>query len=864
MIRGKWPLWAALAVLFLTLLPVQAAAKLAVVRQITIKSSPLSLELELDRKVPVKIIQLADNEVLVALRPARMDKDIKISGQRQLKLFSVAQQEGNVVAMVVTGKSPYKQIRSRFTKDGRRLTVRLNKKPGRTVPPIGAKAPSPKAKPTVIPPPKAAEPKPAPPGKALAPEAVKPVPPDQPVAVSPDPPPAPVPKKKDTPEAKKKDIAGLTAPPPYVPPKRTKTNFEGDVDDLYRRISRDPCQADQLNQALALIKRKSYAQAHALLEQYISQENHICLEQVHYLKAWTFFKQVTPGDFVGLMDAERKFQDALVLYPQSSFVPYGFSAIGLIQQKMQNLPAAEGYFNIVHEKYPGYTGMPEIMYHLAAIYDAKGYTDKAMRYYKQVFEDEIQNSYIPEAGVGYGKTLYQKQQYFNALRIFDHVVKLDLKKIYENPDLLLYRANANFELGLSRAAREQYMRVLNLFDDVMERDLILSKVGDTYGMEDEEAKAIKIYELVRERYPDTQGYINASIGLARYMDSDEDKIGIYTMIKARFPDNTYSRIAMMRLAEIYQKQGEYNKCIQEIEDLLSTHPKGLRYEAVKLMQKAYEALFKEQLKEDGFTVILNRYETEYVRLDKMGSRSIEFSVGSAYLEAGLWEEAFNHLMNAYKQYKRAKRSPELLYRLGVAMDESGRDKDAARLFTAFVKQYKTHKDHVDALVRMGHIYDEKGELDKASAQFISAAKSARDVMERGRILVAHAKVAQEKSDLKTAAALRLEAVKAFAEAPGKNYEILTQAYKDLGNTYLGMKSYAQAADAFAKALDLSQGEENRANLGFLLGDAYQKGNILNKAKEVFEEVAVNYDSVWARLARQRLSTLDLAQTVKNS
>ena len=74
----------------------------------------------------------------------------------------------------------------------------------------------------------------------------------------------------------------------------------------------------------------------------------------------------------------------------------------------------------------------------------------------------------------------------------------------------------------------------------------------------------------------------------------------------------------------------------------------------------------------------------------------------------------------------------------------------------------------------------------------------------------------------------------------------------------------QAADAFAKALDFSEGDRAKANIGFLLGDAYQKGNVLDKAKETFELVAQSYDSVWARLAQQRLSTLDLAGEMINS
>jgi len=175
------------------------------------------------------------------------------------------------------------------------------------------------------------------------------------------------------------------------------------------------------------------------------------------------------------------------------------------------------------------------------------------------------------------------------------------------------------------------------------------------------------------------------------------------MIKARFPDNTYARIAMMRLAEIYQKNKEYDKCIKEIEDLLSTHPRGLRYEAVKLMQRAYEALFKQQLKADEYTSILNRYELENTKIDKMGSREISFHVGVAYLRANLYEQAFNHLINAYKQYTRSSRSPELLFGLGLAMDESGRDEDALKLFTAFSSRFPEDKHRVEALTRMGEI-----------------------------------------------------------------------------------------------------------------------------------------------------------------
>ncbi len=47
-------------------------------------------------------------------------------------------------------------------------------------------------------------------------------------------------------------------------------------------------------------------------------------------------------------------------------------------------------------------------------------------------------------------------------------------------------------------------------------------------------------------------------------------------------------------------------------------------------------------------------------------------------------------------------------------------------------------------------------------------------------------------------------------------------------------------------------------------ESYQKGNILPKAKKAYQQVAQTYDSVWARLAQQRLNTLELAESVQNS
>lgn len=851
-LRCIFKLWQALVISMAAIyfLPQTAFCRQAAIKKIEIQHDPLAVKLFVTDSIPVKVIQVEKKELLIALKNVELEKGFKITGKEKSIISNVAVEnlQGNVIAVILTSSQPYGRIKSRFNTSDSSFVVNIEKKQVKAPLPLEKKEKKPdvpkESKIAVV---KKPEKAPEVKIKEPAPQSTSVVEDSKPV-------------KKSVPAKSVKVPTQVI----YVPPKREQSRFKGDISDLIQVIDSTQCDSKQVSNSILLLKKKLYTEAFDVLDQYILQENFSCLEHAYFLRAYAFYKSVQTDDFVAWIKAERLFQDALITYPKSSYVPYGYSGIGMIQKNLNSVSAAEGYFNIVKQGYLAYSGLPEVMYHLAEIYDQKGYLDKALKYYKQVFEDTVENNYIPDAGIGYGKSLFKKRQYLDSLTVLTYVVEANPKKVYADPQLLLHIGNANFEIGESKIARQNLTRVLNLFPEINDPDVILSKIGDTYGMENNQEKAVKVYELVREKYPDSNGYITSSIGIARYLTKDHEKVEIYKMIKEKFPENSYARIAMMRLAEIYQANGEYNKCIKEIEDLLSTHPRGLRYEAVKLMQRAYEALFQKQLKSDEYTKVLNRYELEHTRIDKMGSRKIALSVGLAYLEAKLYEESFNHLINAYKQYKRSSRSAQLLLGLGVAMEESGRKDDALKLFNAFSKRFTKSRHRGDVLSRAGGIYLEKNKYKLSSQKFNEAYKISKSHLDKGKILILHSDVYEKKGDMKTASTLREKAIKEIALASGENYDVLTDAYKELGRTYVSLKKYIKSADAYLKALSFSKDDQEKANLGFLLGDAYQKGNIIPKAKEAFKQVVSTYDTIWARLAQQRLNTLELAQTVQNS
>ncbi len=840
----------------------------ALLKKIRISSSPLALTLDLSRKVPVKVIQIEGKEVLVALKNVRTARDFRIQGKKGSGIADIGFQDldGDVLAIVVSGTMPFAVKGHSFDASGSRLSVNLGSAaPPKVRPPVVSGTGNKSSKKTGSSFADAAKTE----KKAVVSSASSAVPvktkPPENTAVQAEKKPRPSSGSVPEPASVLANTVNKMTPPVYHPRPQPVGVFQGSLEDIYGILSKELCMEEPtLQDALVLLKKHAYEKSAEILDQYLLNERARCNGPARFLRAIAHYRGKEALDDTIRLNTLHLFQEAVLVDPASPLNAFAFTAMGMIHLDLKNPYASLGYLNLVKHRYPDYPGMPEVKYHLARIYETQGFLDKAKRYYQEVFQAPVRNVYVNEAGFGYAKTLFENKQFFDALSILNYLTRRNPKQAYESPEFLLYMGNANFELGYSRAAREDYIRGINVFPDIAQKDILLSRIGDTYAMEDNRDKAIKFYELVRNSFPESSGYITASMGMARYLPTDAERVKIYEMIKSEFPKNTYARIAMMRLAEMYQKNGEYNKCIREIEDLLSTHPKGLRYEAVKLMQKAYEALFQSRLREGDYTGVLQRYEQEQIKIDKMESKKLSLYVGSAYLEAKLYEQAFNHLINSYKRYKRNQRPPELLFGLGTAMDETRRDEDALKLFAGFVRQFPAHTYRVPSLVRMGEIYMNKGKFALAEARLKKAFSISRDDMEKADILFLQAQVSEKANELSKAVRYRRMGIEHIAAAPGTHYPLLAKAYKDLGAVQARARAYIHAAEAYARALDFSQEEEGKDNIGFLLGDAYQKGNIVTKAREAFEQVARNYDSVWARLAKQRLETLSLAQGLTNS
>ena len=831
---------------FLCLNQTNLYGKEAVLKKLELNAGTGDITLGVSEKIPSKIIRVDNKEVLIALKNIYPEKGIKGSTFKSasiVKNIAVEKLPGGVLAIVVTGSQPFKEVKSAWDTSGLNFVVnfkgRIESKDNKISEPekpaidsstifsdsfqegfnsrekISNNASLSSGQTT--------------PGK-IDDKAIK--------------------------KQSKKRILG---------PQKGYSGFAGDISDIVKVVDLTNCVSGELDKAHMFITKGLWKNSLNLLTKYLADDAADCREQADFLYAYAVLKQSDEAQPQELLKANSLFQDILVSWSESRLIPFAYACLGIIQNNLNNPAAAEGFFTIVLDEYKDYVGTPEVLYFMSRIYDAKGYNEKALANYSIIFEKYPFSTYAVDAGIGVGKALFKKLHYIESRDILSSIVESNPEKIYDSPELLLSIGNAEFALGNSTSAREVLTKVCNIFPDVEEKDMILTRIGDTYAIEKKLNRAKRIYKFVMEKYPGGEGFLNSAMGLALILDKRAEIEEIYTMVKKVFFDHRLSRVAMMRLAQLYNKEGEYLKCIEEVESLLENNPTGIRYDAVKLMQEAYESFFTEQLAAGEYPDVLKRYEDSQVLFNRLESRIIYLDTGLAYLKAHLYEQAFNQLIKAYKLYKKSHRPSELLFGIAVAMDETNRKDDALKNFKAFVGRKDSHPDKVQAYLRMGSILLEKGKIESSSKNFINAEKLSKDHVEKGTILMQHAKIYKKQENWPKVSELITQTINEFASAPGENYELLAKAHRELGQSYVNQKAYGSAVDAFALAVKFSSdGGSNASDIEFMLGDAYQKANNLDKAKETFEKVVGADDSIWGRLAKERLSTIDLAEKVSSS
>jgi TolA-binding protein len=798
--------------------------RVRLIESIRLSEAPETVTVKLNGKTPYRVFQLDKKEVVIAFKNVRLSSSLSKARFEKdwIKKIRINRLSDRVVVVSVLTRVDIKGLSSRWVQSQKTLSVRC----------IPADRPSKKKQ-------RAEKPVQNQRHRLAAKKKVKAPP---------------------SPEITEPTYAGLPFNITLSRLNKWKPVRLDSLDQMVIDMETDPCiNHAAISNAMDLSRQKAWQKmldglnAHILVKSESPKE---CLEAAYYLRAYAFYKKLDYADEEQQLKAVERFQEVVSYYPKSKYAPYGITALGKLHRKLKNYGEARGYFKVISDTYPTFAGMPEVMLELSRVYIETEKTNLAVSILERLLANHPKGPFVSDAKLELGKAMYEANNFLESQRVLISLMKSDPTKVYESPDFLIYLGNCYYQAGKFVEARDALLRAVNFFPDIPAIPVILSRIADTYRDDNQPEKAQKIHEHVIKNYPQSDGFVISSVRIAEYLKRRAEKENLYRMIITDYPEHPMAQLAMLKLAGLQTKEGEHEKSIETIKAFLVKYPGALKREAIHVMKDAYGTLFQKLMKADNSAGVLAWYEKDKHIVNRINTPEIYTTVGMAYLKGHIYKDAADLLQKAYQLYAKDKRPPELYSNLGISLHESGQSEQALKILNAYTHTYPKHADIGMAYAHIGQIYFEKKKYKKAIRELKTALKKSKKKTLQSTILLSEAAARKEIGDLKTATNRYVKAINMMAALPDQPPERISQAYRDLGETYLKRKAYLKAADALAMSVKFSENEEN-ADLRFILAEAYEKGKAMDRAGEVYQEIIDLGDPFWARLAQEKLRGIQI-------
>ncbi|MBF0224212.1 MAG: tetratricopeptide repeat protein [Desulfobacterales bacterium] len=797
----------AFIVIFLTTSESFCAAQ--VIKNIIKEKNPNKITIFLSSNSPYRIIQIDKKEILTAFQNVTLAEDFKITGEADfIKNLSVDKLSNEVISFIINTKEDVKKINSAW-KDNSLVIYFIgnDNKPKNNTKKEIEKSPAPQTTNT-----------------------------DQ----------------KDDILAKKEE---------QLSDKNDKKEI-AQIDHLVSEMMKDPNCNDQQHilSALDFCKKNMWEDALIIINRFFQiTGKDACLEKAHFLKAYSVLKANESGDIDKYLAAINLFKDANGLYPSSRYYPYGIANIGKIYALLKDYDEARAYLKLIIEKFKSYPGMSEVLYEQGKIYLYKNDNDNAITIFKNIISLYPEEPIIIDAKVELARAMYKKNNFNEALKLLSEVLKKEPNRAYKSPDFLVLIGNSFYQTENYEKAREYLTNAYNLFPKLENQDLVLTKIADTYLEQKQYDNAKKIYKLVAEKYKGKDGSLISLLRIADNFSQPSEKENIYDTIIWNYPDNPMSRLAMIKLAGLFHKDGRDEKAIALLKDLILKGIDDLKKEAYYLLGESYNSLFQDHLKKGNYLNIISNYEKDKKLFYYFENPDIFFLVGNAYFNVEVFPNAADNFKKAYELYEKDKIPESLIFNLGVSLHESGKIDDAVKTIKDYIKLYPKGKKTVASLTRLGDIFFDKKEFNETISYYESAINKIKNNEDKSEVLFKIAKVYREMGDKAKNASTIENALNILVSAKDINFSTINKSYKELGQIYMEIPEYLKAADAFEKAIKFAEKDKATDDMLFMEGEAYYKAKDFDKAYKIYTDIAALNDSMWATLAKEKIREMQLKE-----
>ena len=337
-------------------------------------------------------------------------------------------------------------------------------------------------------------------------------------------------------------------------------------------------------------------------------------ERAYFLLAKSYEKLNSRSITDHFNEIKDHYENAVNRFPESDYVPEALLCIGNLYFQIENYYEALGYYNLVIKKDKHSIWAVKALMKKVDVLVLKKKREDALIVLNVLEDTTFLLPDMPErmeARKLQAKILYEMNRFHDSLNILNKLKQADPENIIKFPDISLYLGYNYYQIGDNIRARENLFRFYNICPGREVNHLILTQIGDTYRNENLMDDAAKIYRMVLERYPKTDGAIISQIRLAEqqeeinWIEKTRKEIGspteIYENIVKDSVDNDEKnplvQLSSLKLAITYQKDKKYKKSFNVLKELKNKYPgTSLKKEMRHALLMAIQGILSKKLK----------------------------------------------------------------------------------------------------------------------------------------------------------------------------------------------------------------------------------------------------------------------------
>jgi len=578
---------------------------------------------------------------------------------------------------------------------------------------------------------------------------------------------------------------------------------------------------------------------------------------------------------------KQQYEDAIYLFPESVLVSDAYYAIADLSFRVGMVSQSLGYCNLVVklDKQDHATLAANML--KARLLSSVGKKEDALRIYQTV---QRLYPHLPEgirAKIETADILFEKNHFQESLDILKTLVQ-DPENVTQHPQLSRVLGNNYYQMADFARAREHLLRYYNTDPGAADSHLVLARIADAYQEEGKVKAATKIYRLVIDRYPETEGAMISMYRMAEQQERGEVANGLGSGAGIMVMDNSvgmpreiYEKVvqtalaknetsplvqyALLKLSIIDIKEKQYGRSLNRLKGLMEQYPDTrLKMEVNQAYEEALVHILEVDFKVKKYKRIVNTYQAEKENLVRFTSPDPFLIIARAALGLNLDELAGEMYKMADPYLADQEKPSDLLFHLAGDLMESGNPQAALVYADMLIKNNPEGRYLVDGCVLKGNILSGMGNHKGAAVMFSTALDSLEDTCDRPAILI-------QKVKALAASGLKAESYQTLRKADVvlKACERVDQTIlAEVGELYLNAgrpESALEFIQTFRKA-DSPDDEEPRLQL--VMARCYERLDSKDSYVSIYSHVAGQDDQLYGKVAREKMDEINFNAVIQ--